>query len=179
MAIQVKISLNGTAYENVKEKKNMDLTSIIGGSLGSVVKDVIGMFKLSPEKKAELQAEVDKNAHEIEMKQYELQARLQDAEQKMVDAQRDIIVAEMQQGDAFTKRARPALVYAGLLFIALNHVVLPYISYFTGKGVPPIELPSDFWWAWTGCVGVWMVGRTMEKRGSLSSTVKMITGSSK
>jgi hypothetical protein len=154
-----------------------NLASILGSNLGEVVKDVVGTFKLSPEKKAELQAEVDKNAHEIAVKEYELQVKLEDSVQSLIDAQKSIIVAEMQQADTFTKRARPMMVYAGLLFIFLNHVILPYISYFVGKNVPPIVLPDQFWWAWTGVCGIWMIGRSAEKMGNTSKLVKQITGS--
>lgn len=151
-------------------------SEIIGGNLGKLFKDVVGTFKLDPAVKAQMEKEIDDHAQELALKQLELQNEAEKREANLVSAQRDIIVAEMNQGDNFTKRARPAVVYAGLMFILLDNVVLPYISFFTSKPLPTVELPSEFWWAWTGVVGVWMVGRTMEKRGAVDKVTKTITG---
>lgn len=104
------------------------------------------------------------------------------------DAQkRDIIVAEMGQGDAFTKRARPSVVYMGLVFIGLVHVVFPMVFYFAGLFkssmpiLPDLSLPQEFWWAWTGVCSVWMIGRSTEKtttaKGASGKILSMITGS--
>ena len=87
------------------------------------------------------------------------------------------MVAELDQGDNYTKRARPTIAYAGLAFILLDHVLLPYISFFSGREVPDITLPADFWYVWGAVCSVWAIGRTMEKRGSMSKVTKMITGS--
>jgi hypothetical protein len=151
-------------------------SEIIGGNLGKLFKDVMGSFKLDPAVKAQMEKEIDDHAQEIALKQMELQNEAEKREANLVSAQRDIMVAEMNQGDTFTKRARPMVVYAGLLFMLLDYVILPYISFFNGKPLPSIEMPGEFWWAWTGVVGVWMIGRTMEKRGSTSPIVGKITG---
>ena len=104
------------------------------------------------------------------------------------DAQRDqavkgIITAEMRQGDNYTKRARPTLVYSGLIFIALNHVVFPILaqSALIIKGspiaLPVLSLPAEFWWAWTGVCGAWILGRSYEKGGGNKTNImKMISG---
>lgn len=101
---------------------------------------------------------------------------LEERENKIIEAQREIIVSEMQQGDAFTKRARPMIVYAGLLFIFLVHVVFPLASVITGKTPPALSLPEEFWWAWSGVCGIWVIGRSAEKRGSGDKITKLITG---
>jgi hypothetical protein len=152
------------------------LTEIIGGGLGQLVKDIIGQFKLSPEKKAELEKAIEDNEQAIRMKEYELTVKAMEAESTLVDAQKAIIVAEMGQTDNYTKRARPTMVYAGLLAIFLAHIILPYISWFTKTTVPAIVLPTDFWYVWGGVCSIWIVGRTMERRGSASPIVKTITG---
>lgn len=100
---------------------------------------------------------------------------------------RDIIVAEMAQADTFTKRARPSVVYMGLVFIGLVHVVFPMVFYFAGLFkatmpiLPQLTLPQEFWWAWTGVCSVWMIGRSAEKtaqaKGAVSKVLSMITGS--
>jgi hypothetical protein len=149
------------------------LTEIIGGGLGQLVKDIIGQFKLSPEKKAELEAAVEANDQAIRMKEFELTVRAMDAEAAVVDAQKAIIVAEMNQSDPYTKRARPTIVYAGLLAIFLVNVILPYVSYFTKAVVPPISLPADFWYVWGGVCGIWIVGRSYER---VKGSSNQITG---
>lgn len=111
--------------------------------------------------------------------QIQLQEMLQSRENAMVEAQKSIMVAEMAQQDAFTKRARPTLVYAGLFFIFLVHVFFPIAAFFLGKPMPGLALPEDFWWVWGGVCGVWILGRSAEKRGNNGSLVSMITGSKK
>lgn len=103
------------------------------------------------------------------------------------DAQkRDIIVAEMNQADTFTKRARPSVVYMGLVFIGLVHVIFPIVFYFAGlfkakmPTLPVLALPQEFWWAWFGVCSVWMIGRSTEKnvqaKGIVGKALSMITG---
>ena len=115
--------------------------------------------------------------------QMELQGLLEKRESQVLDAQKSIIVAELQQGDNYTKRARPTVVYMGLAFIGLVNVLLPMIAWITlsvtGKpltGMPDINLPGEFWLAWGGVCSVWVVGRTAEKRGAANKLVNMITG---
>lgn len=150
------------------------LTTILTGGLGQLVKDIVGTFKLTPEQKNELDKIIESNAHAIQMKEYELQVKAMEAESAVVNAQKDIIVAEMQQTDWFTKRARPSIVYAGLIFIFLVHVILPYISFFTKSTVPSIEMPTDFWYVWGAVCSVWFVGRTMERTNPKSKLSKVI-----
>ncbi len=85
-------------------------------------------------------------------------------------AKERILVAELNQGDAFTKRARPAVVYFGLLMIFWNYGLAPALQ------VPRLDLPTEFWVAWGGIVSTWVVGRSAEKRGSKAKAVSMIVG---
>jgi len=81
-------------------------------------------------------------------------------------AKERIIIAELQQGDAFTKRARPAVVYSGpIIFFAL--MLIHYISIWMGHPAPPAP-PYTEWYlsAWAGYGSVYAVGRTIEKRGT-------------
>lgn len=91
-------------------------------------------------------------------------------------ARERVLVAELTQGDNFTKRARPSVVYIGLIFIALNHVIGPWAAYFIGTEIPEITLPTEFWVAWGGIVATWSIGRTMEKRGQHNKMTGAITG---
>jgi hypothetical protein len=141
----------------------MDLTGI--GSVADLAKSIMGIF-VSPKA-----TEAERAAAQLQ-----LQEILEKRETAIVEAQRAVIVAEMQQADTFTKRARPALIYAGLAFIFLVHVAFPIITYFAKKELPALSLPGQFWWAWTGVCGVWVIGRSAEKRGVASKLVGMVTG---
>lgn len=87
-------------------------------------------------------------------------------------AQRDVMVAELAQGDNYTKRARPTIVYVGLAFIGLVHVLMPMAAWLSVlirekplPEMPALSLPSEFWWAWSGVCGVYAIGRSIEKIG--------------
>jgi len=141
----------------------MDITGL--GSVADAAKSIIERIfppKMTDEEKATAQIE--------------LQRMLQERETTLIEAQKSIIVSEMSQGDAFTKRARPMIVYCGLLFIFLVHVIFPIVTYLTKESLPALNLPTEFWWAWTGVCGVWVIGRSMEKNGASNKIVNMITG---
>jgi len=141
----------------------MDLTGL--GSVADFATSIVERFfppKMTDAEKAQAQIQ--------------LQDMLQRREDNLIDAQKSIMVSEMRQGDSFTKRARPCMVYAGLGFIFLVHVAFPIIVFFTGKPMPDLSLPGEFWWAWTGVCGVWVIGRSAEKRGSANKFFSMITG---
>ena len=101
-------------------------------------------------------------------------------------AKRDVIVAEMNQDDKFTKRARPMLVYMGLAFIGLTEIVVPVGAWIASifikdcPSVPDLSLPTHFWMAWGGTCSIWSIGRSAEKRGvasgALGKAVSLITG---
>lgn len=69
----------------------------------------------------------------------------------------NILIAELNQNDNYTKRARPTVVYFGLLIILWNYVIIPYI------GMSPVIFPSEFWMSWGGITSAWVVGRSFEK----------------
>ena len=46
--------------------------------------------------------------------------QIHDTYKQEINASKEVIVAELQQSDNFTKRARPTVIYAGLLFILLE-----------------------------------------------------------
>lgn len=95
-----------------------------------------------------------------------------------LEAKERILVAELTQGDAYTKRARPTVVYAGLAFIGINYVLVPIIGQLFGDGhMQPFELPMEFWAGWSGIVATWSLGRSYEKRGASSNLSRAITGS--
>lgn len=150
------------------------ITEIIGGGfqgIASGVSDILGAVGIDN----------SKDKHKISLKIQELVALKAAAVAKQIhketEAKERILVAELTQGDNFTKRARPTVVYSGLGIVFINHMVLPWISFFLGMNIPIIDIPDIFWTGWSGIVMTWSIGRTMEKRGSENKLVKLITGS--
>jgi hypothetical protein len=134
-----------------------DIMSILGGNIGELFKDVIGAFKLSPEKKAEMQAIIDTNSHEIAVKQVELESKMQDAISKEIDAASANIRAEASSGDKFTSRARPSFMYMMLAIMLSNYIIFPLIN------KPCIEYPEALFWLFGSSVLGYTGARTWEK----------------
>ena len=152
------------------------LGDIIKGAADSIIGGATKIFDdlhTSPEEKADIAAKMATVVNErMEIITSEIQARF-----KMVT---DVIQADNASGDNYTKRARPTVVYFGLVAIFLNHLVLPWAAHFAGDGVvPAIELPVEFWVAWGGIVSVWSVGRSAEKAAVSNRLTRSITGSAK
>ena len=148
----------------------MDLTGI--GSVTDFAKGVMDRFW--PEKMDDTQ----RAAAELQLVQA-VEAR----EAAILDTQKSVIIAEMQQSDNYTKRARPSIVYFGLLAIGLVHILLPITAWIVLmvtdqplSNMPDIELPGQFWMTWGGVCSIWIVGRSAEKRGVTSKVVSAITG---
>lgn len=148
------------------------VSNIIGGSIGEVVSKIgntIKQFIPNDVDRMKAQGEIEKI----------LQTRDADIEttiRQELSSKEKILIAELQQGDNYTKRARPTLVYTGLAVIIYNYCAVPTIQMLNGLPVVPFQLPTEFWVAWGGVVGTWVVGRSMEKRGIKNKAVSLITG---
>ncbi len=90
-------------------------------------------------------------------------AKLLEYEAKIAENKKEIMIAELKQDDNYTKRARPTVLYAGLLILAVNNMLLPWLAFFKGMTIPAINLPSEFWLAWGGVAGVYAIRRSTEK----------------
>ena len=139
---------------------------ILGGSadkIGAGIKNVLGGVEGILDEVITNKEELAEVKMKIKEKELEYEKLATDQYLKELDTRVDIIKSEMSQGDVFTKRARPSVVYSGLLFVAIIHVILPIVSFAMKEPLPDITLPSEFWWAWGTVVGVYGVGRTYEK----------------
>lgn len=150
------------------------LKRIFAGGAGDLLEGVGGIidkFKLPPEEKAKVKLAVEQLAHEKFMAlQSEVAAELQ--------AKERIVVAELQQGDNYTKRARPTIIYTGLGIIFANWIA----GVITALGWPEVTLPSlpvEFWWTWGGVTGTYAVGRSAEKSGFNNKFTRLATGNGK
>ncbi len=150
------------------------LSKILTGNVGGMVKEignVADKFHLSGQEKQDFQLEMEGLLQRRD-------SEIEETIRSTLQAKERILVAELSQGDNYTKRARPTVVYAGLVFITINYVIVPLISELLGARVKPLELPPEFWYGWSGIVATWSIGRTFEKRGAHGRVVQAITGSS-
>jgi hypothetical protein len=108
-----------------------------------------------------------------------IEQAVQARENQIIDTQKSIMVAELQQGDNYTKRARPTIIYAGLGMIFLVHVAFPILAFYSGRAVPALTLPDQFWWAWGGACSIYIISRGAEKAkvgGVMGQLAGLITG---
>ena len=152
------------------------ITDILGNGLKGLGEGVSSIL-------AAAGVENSESKNKIALEVQKLVAQKSKAASELIDnemASRErVLVAELQQGDSYTKRARPTVVYTGLIIVILNHIILPWIAYFFGFAIPKIEIPDIFWTGWSGIVITWSIGRTAEKKGSTNKITKLITGSQK
>ena len=101
--------------------------------------------------------------NKLEAIKNKLAVDMQSFQEREIEAKAKVMIAELNQDDNYTKRARPTVLYAGIIIMLINNVVLPWISYFKGLQIPAINLPSEFWLAWGGIASVYSFGRSKEK----------------
>ena len=110
--------------------------------------------------------------NKLEQIKNKLAVDMQSFQEKEIEAKAKVMIAELNQDDNYTKRARPTVLYAGIIIMLINNVILPWISYFKGLQIPPINLPSEFWLAWGGIASVYSFGRSKEKLLNIKHTLQ-------
>ena len=128
------------------------ITSLVGGLIGPATKIIDDLHTSGEEKLAARQA--------MEALIQQREAQVEETIRTELKAKQAIIVAELNQSDNYTKRARPTVIYAGLAFITWNYCIAPAV----GWGSFP--LPQEFWIGWSGIVATYSIGRSAEKRGT-------------
>lgn len=138
------------------------LDTILGGNVGKLFQDVVGTFKLSPEKKAELQSLADQNAAALQQKQLELESRVQDAMAAEVQSAAEVIKAEAQSQSWLPRNVRPLLLLLWGAAITFNMLV-PIIARVWVSGLQPLQL--DPWVYKLTAIGFtgYVTARTWEK----------------
>ena len=126
----------------------MGLWDKIFGGAGVLdgVNKIIGKFKLDPEVKAKLEAELRANELEFKKLELELEAKIADYQAREIEAAGANIRAEAQSGDKYTARARPTFLYLMYVILGWNFILLPLIQYVNGKPPLPIDLPPDIYY---------------------------------
>jgi len=137
-----------------------------GNPISGVIDSVTGILdKFIPDQSA-------KNEFKLELETI-LQKRDSEIEQTArikLEAKERVIVAELQQGDKYTKRARPTVVYFGLFFFFFNYSVVRLLGY------PSMDIPPEFMIGWAGIVGTWSLGRDAVRRGVKNKLTNIATG---
>ena len=138
------------------------LEKIFSGGAGSIVKevgDLADKFITTSEEKQAFRVKVE----EVLNARF---AKAEETAQTEINAKRDIIVAELTQGDNYTKRARPTIIYVGLFMALFNYTIAPFISAMVSKVIPLLTIPAEFWTIWGGVCGLYVWKRSQEKTGA-------------
>lgn len=145
------------------------IKDVLGNSLIDSVKGIIEQFHMSPEDKAKINAQIDaeKDAFTSAENDYNV---------KLNDIAGQNIRAEEQSGDKFTQRARPAVIWVGLLMFFWNYCVVPTAG--VHWHVPALPIPDTFSEIWGVVVTGYVFSRTADKLMALpgDSQVKLPFG---
>ena len=145
---------------------------MLGQLIQNILPEVTGLIDnlhTSGEEKAEAKLKLQRLLMEKD-------AMIEETAREEMRLQKATITAELQQGDLFTKRARPTVVYTGLVVMAINYCLAPIVFIILDRPLVQIEMPAEFWMAWSGVVSIWSIGRSAERRGAQNKAINVITG---
>jgi len=160
------------------------LTNLLGGGLvkiGKGISEIVDTYKMTDDEKAAFKLDMETL---LQKRDSEIERTIQ----KELDTAARVIEAEMAQDDNYTKRARPTVIYTGLLMYFLNSVILPKLAVLAAfisspesqqlviAALQPITIPDAFTVAWGSVVAIYSGGRTLEKRGARSAVAQAMTG---
>ena len=122
--------------------------------LAKVLIDGVKALVRDPNRRDEQDAEIEKLAVAY------AQGVEETYRQEVVTRER-IIVAELQQGDAYTKRARPTVIYVGLI-VGLWNSLFSAVWQMWGNGAAfvAVDPGAAFWTAWGGICGLYVWARS-------------------
>lgn len=145
------------------------------GNVGDLFSKIVGTFKLSPEKAAELEALRETNAVELQKLQIELERNAQDSVTREIEAASANIRAEAGTGDKVTQRARPTFLYLCYAVMGFAWIVCPLFTFYKYGTLDVLKLPEYFYWlfgsGYLGYAGFREVGKIMALPGN--SQVKL------
>ena len=133
------------------------LLKLFGGDIGDIFSKIIGTFKLSPEKAAELEELKETHAVELAKLQIQLQQQAQEAITQEIEAAGANIRAEATNGDKYTSRARPTFIYVCNVIICWNYIVVPLLK------EKPVEFPEPLFWLFGSVMLGYVGARSWEK----------------
>jgi hypothetical protein len=139
------------------------LMKLLGGDVGDIFSKVVGTFKLSPEKAAELESLKETHATDLAKMQLEMEARAQEAVTQEVQAASANIRAEATNGDKYTSRARPTFLYICNLILFWNYLIVPTI------GRKPVDFPEPLFWLFGSVMLGYVGARSWEKISAVNA----------
>lgn len=143
-----------------------NIGDIVGGGLGSLVKDVVGSFKMDPTKKAELEAAISEHEWEFKFKELELNEKIEESITAQVTAQIEVNKLEAQ-GNWYQSSWRPTVGYIcclGLLFEFFVRPIMAWGSSIWGWPAPPPLDMRDLMTILGGILGLGTL-RSYDKKG--------------
>lgn len=145
------------------------IKDVLGNSLIDSVKGIIEQFHMSPEDKAKINAQIDAEKDAFTSAENDYNTKLNDIAGQNIRA-------EEQSGDKFTQRARPAVIWVGLLMFFWNYCVVPTAG--VHWHVPALPIPDTFSEIWGVVVTGYVFSRTADKLMALpgDSQVKLPFG---
>lgn len=133
------------------------LLKLFGGDIGDIFSKIVGTFKLSPEKAAELEELKETHTVELAKLQIQLQQQAQEAITQEIEAAGQNIRAEATNGDKYTSRARPTFIYVCNVIICWNYIVVPLLK------EKPVEFPEPLFWLFGSVMLGYVGARSWEK----------------
>lgn len=163
-----------------------------GANIVDSLTDAVDTFITTKEEKEKLKQELLRIQEENRQNQRNFLVRMEELTQQRekeveetirmeLDAKKSILMAELNQDDRYTKRARPTVVYVGLVFIllellGLRHIIMHYLNIEADIIANSDQIFKLFLGVWGSVLGVYSIGRSVEKRGTRNSWTSLITG---
>ena len=132
----------------------ISLQDVLGSTLLQSIQGIISQFHMSPEDKAKLQAQFDAEKDAV-------QAAENDYNVKLNDVAGQNIRAEQQSGDKYTERARPSVIWVGLVMFFWNYCLVPTIG--LHWHIPALPVADLFCEIWGTVVTGYVFNRTVDK----------------
>lgn len=135
----------------------MNLSDIIGGSIGSVVEKIGGVADRF------IQTKDEKAAFEKELTRIATEERI-----KTMEITHSVIREEAASSDNYVRRARPTFLYIIYVILIFNYIAIPIIAMSFGKtDMKPLELPEPLFWLFgSGYLG-YAGARSWDKRSKI------------
>jgi hypothetical protein len=140
------------------------VSALFGGGIegaGKGIAAVVNAIKgKNPEDAAKLQELLTRHEDLVVQTAADVRRAELDADAKLNETAGQNIRAEAS-GDWFTRNARPAVIWGGLVILMWNYMAIPLIG--IKYHLQPVNFPDMFWWTWGVVVTGYVFARTGDK----------------
>lgn len=136
------------------------------GQLLKTVDQVIDNVTTTTEEKMNLELAKERLRFEILKTTSLMEQKAAELVQKDLAGVREQAMAELKSEDSYVRRARPSIIWVGIAVFVVNYIILPAVSFISGKVFAPVQLPDAFWYTWGSITGGYAFLRTLEKTGT-------------